>query len=102
LHARINTRVDKMMEQGLLKEVEALVPYKQLNALQTVGYTELFDHLEGKISLPQAIEQIKTNTRHYAKRQMTWFRKDVAMQWYSPGSINEVVDSVEKLIRLTS
>jgi tRNA dimethylallyltransferase len=95
LHARINTRVDKMMEQGLLKEVEALVPYKQLNALQTVGYTELFNYLDGKISLQQAIDQIKTNTRHYAKRQMTWFRKDTAFQWFSPDAVNEVCSFIE-------
>jgi tRNA dimethylallyltransferase len=96
LHARINTRVDKMMEEGLLKEVEGLVPCKQLNALQTVGYTELFNYLDGNISLTQAIEQIKTNTRHYAKRQMTWFRKDTTFQWLSPDSINEVINTVEK------
>jgi tRNA dimethylallyltransferase len=96
LHARINTRVDKMMEEGLLKEVEGLVPCKQLNALQTVGYTELFNYLDGNISLTQAIEQIKTNTRHYAKRQMTWFRKDTTFQWFSPDSINEVINTVEK------
>jgi tRNA dimethylallyltransferase len=91
LHARINARVDQMMEQGLLNEVKQLVPYKHLNALQTVGYTELFEYLEGKISLQHAIDQIKTNTRHYAKRQMTWFRKDAAMQWFSPDAVDEMV-----------
>lgn len=95
LHARINTRVDAMMAQGLLKEVEGLLPYKQLNALQTVGYTELFDHLEGKITLQQAIDHIKTNTRHYAKRQMTWFKKDTAFQWFSPNAVNEMIVSCE-------
>ncbi|THU38084.1 tRNA (adenosine(37)-N6)-dimethylallyltransferase MiaA [Niastella caeni] len=91
LHARINTRVDIMMEQGLLKEVEGLIPYKQLNALQTVGYSELFEHLEGNSSLQQAIDRIKTNTRHYAKRQMTWFKKDISMRWFSPNALQEMI-----------
>lgn len=94
LYARINARVDQMMELGLLNEVKQLVPYKQLNALQTVGYSELFEYLDGKITLPQAIEQIKTNSRQYAKRQMTWFRRDANMQWFSPGAIEEMVEKV--------
>jgi tRNA dimethylallyltransferase len=81
LHSRINERVDKMMEQGLLDEVKALEPFKHLNALQTVGYAELFDHLQGKSSLHAAVEQIKVNTRRYAKRQMTWFRKNPSIRW---------------------
>jgi tRNA dimethylallyltransferase len=81
LHQNINARVNKMMEEGLLDEVKALYPCKDINALQTVGYTELFDHLEGKISLDKAIEQIKTNTRHYAKRQTTWFSRDKEVVW---------------------
>ena len=64
-----------MIEKGLLEEAKSLFPYKNLNALQTVGYKELFDYFEAKISLPQAIEEIKKNTRRYAKRQMTWFKK---------------------------
>jgi tRNA dimethylallyltransferase len=79
----------------LLKEVESLVPFKQLNALQTVGYTELFDYLGGKITQQQAIDQIKANTRHYAKRQMTWFKKDTAFQWFSPDAVNEMIVSCE-------
>lgn len=74
LYNNINKRVDEMMEAGLLKEAEGLLPFKSLNALQTVGYKELFDYFEGKLSLEKAIEEIKKNTRHYAKRQMTWFR----------------------------
>jgi tRNA dimethylallyltransferase len=77
----INTRVDAMMEQGLLQEVQQLLQYQQLNALQTVGYRELFDYLNGNISLSDAIERIKINTRQYAKRQMTWFKKDAAIKW---------------------
>jgi tRNA dimethylallyltransferase len=81
LHDRIHARVDNMMEQGLLEEVKSLVPYKDRNALQTVGYNELFAYLEGQCSLEEAVDEIKKNTRHYAKRQMTWFRKDPSIQW---------------------
>jgi tRNA dimethylallyltransferase len=75
LYNRINKRVDKMMNKGLLKEVEALYPFRHLTPLQTVGYSEIFDYMDGKHSLDTAIELIKRNTRRYAKRQMTWFRK---------------------------
>ena len=82
LHQNINTRVDQMMEMGLLEEVRSLIPYKHLKALQTVGYTELFDFLANKISLPEAVALIKQNTRRYAKRQLTWFRKDEEFKWF--------------------
>ena len=75
LYNNINHRVDEMMHAGLLQEVESLFEFKKLNALQTVGYKELFNYLEGNISLEKAVDDIKKNTRHYAKRQMTWFRK---------------------------
>ena len=84
LNERINKRVDAMIDNGLVKEVESLIPYQHINALQTVGYRELFDYFNGYISLEKAIENIKTNTRHYAKRQMTWFKKDVETYWFSP------------------
>lgn len=77
----INNRVDIMMKQGLLDEVKALQPFKNLNALQTVGYRELFDYLRGDLKLNDAVERIKINTRQYAKRQMTWFKKDTAIKW---------------------
>jgi tRNA dimethylallyltransferase len=77
LYQNINKRVDEMMESGLLKEAESLYPFKHLNALQTVGYKELFDYFDKKYSLEKAVEEIKKNTRHYAKRQMTWFRKNI-------------------------
>jgi tRNA dimethylallyltransferase len=80
----INDRVDIMMREGLLDEVKQLVSYKRLNALQTVGYKELFDHLEGNISLENAVERIKINTRQYAKRQVTWFNKEQGLQWVNP------------------
>ncbi|HEY5407873.1 MAG TPA: tRNA (adenosine(37)-N6)-dimethylallyltransferase MiaA [Ginsengibacter sp.] len=75
LYERINNRVDSMMNAGLLKEAEKLFTHRRLNALQTVGYKELFDFMEGKVSLDKAIDDIKKNTRHFAKRQITWFKK---------------------------
>ena len=84
LHKNINSRVDVMMKAGLLDEVKKLVPHKKLNALQTVGYRELFGHLIGDLSLEDAVEVIKINTRQYAKRQMTWFKKDEEVIWCEP------------------
>lgn len=86
LYERINQRVDIMMQEGLLQEVRSLKPYQHLNALQTVGYRELFDYLDGFISLEKATELIKQNSRHYAKRQLTWFKKDEKMIWLDAGS----------------
>jgi tRNA dimethylallyltransferase len=87
LHERINTRVDKMIEAGLVDEVKRLVPYKNLNALQTVGYSEIFDCIDGKGTLEKAVEEIKKNTRQYAKRQMTWFRRDPEIRWLDAGKV---------------
>lgn len=86
LHHNINTRVDRMMEMGLINEVRSLIPYQHLNALQTVGYKELFEHFNGTIPLADAISRIKTNTRQYAKRQLTWFRKDQSYRWIPPSA----------------
>ncbi len=91
LYQRINERVDVMIQQGLVDEVKSLHGHKHLNALQTVGYSEIFDYLDDKIRLDEAIAHIKTNTRHYAKRQMTWFKKDNDIQWLHPESAIEVV-----------
>ncbi|NML22530.1 tRNA (adenosine(37)-N6)-dimethylallyltransferase MiaA [Pseudoflavitalea sp. G-6-1-2] len=90
LHQRIDHRVDMMMEAGLLNEVQSLHPHKHLNALRTVGYSELFDYLDEKISLEEAVLAIKKNTRYYAKRQMTWFRKDKSFQWFETGDATAV------------
>jgi tRNA dimethylallyltransferase len=81
LTERINLRVDQMMEKGLLDEVKSVLPYRNKPALQTVGYKEIFDYLEGNCTLPDAIQQIKVHTRQYAKRQMTWFKKDPDVRW---------------------
>lgn len=81
LYGRIDKRVDEMMNAGLLKEAERLYPQRQLKNLQTVGYSELFDYFDGKYSLEKAIEKIKQHTRNYAKRQLTWFKKDGSIHW---------------------
>jgi tRNA dimethylallyltransferase len=81
LHENINHRVDEMMKAGLLEEVRSLIPYQHLNALQTVGYKELFSFFNGEVPLHDAVENIKKNTRQYAKRQLTWFRKDKEFRW---------------------
>jgi tRNA dimethylallyltransferase len=84
LHWRIHDRVDRMMEEGLVDEVKSLLPYRAHNALQTVGYREIFEYLDGKCSLDVAAANIKTNTRQYAKRQLTWFRRDRSTVWMAP------------------
>lgn len=86
LYERINKRVDLMMEAGLLEEAKALYPLRALNALQTVGYREFFDYFDEKTSLEEAVELVKRNTRRYAKRQMTWFRKEKEMHWVKAGA----------------
>lgn len=98
LHLRIQERVDKMMEQGLLDEVKNMIPYRKRNALQTVGYAELFDYLEGKTELKLAVELIKTHTRQYAKRQMTWFKKDKNIQWFGPNELNAMLTYVKPIL----
>jgi tRNA dimethylallyltransferase len=90
LHENINSRVDKMMETGLIDEVRMLIPYQHINALQTVGYKELFSHYSGEITLTEAVSDIKTNTRKYAKRQLTWFKKDAEYVWFEP-EINKIL-----------
>lgn len=84
LYQRINHRVDLMIEAGLIREAEQLLPYRHYNALQTVGYSELFDYFDGHISLDEAIAKIKQNTRRFAKRQLTWFKKSEDLAWFEP------------------
>jgi len=86
LYNRINHRVDLMLAAGLLDEVKKVEQYKELNALKTVGYAELFDYLEGKLSYTAAVDKIKQNTRRFAKRQLTWFRRDKDIHWFEPQS----------------
>jgi len=96
LYQRINDRVDDMIKQGLLDEVRSLLPYRTLNALNTVGYSELFDYFDGKIGLPGTIELIKQNTRRFAKRQLTWFRKDKDIKWFE-ASNTELINAIINL-----
>ena len=94
LFEHISIRVDKMMEEGLLNEVKSQIRNRHLNALNTVGYKEIFSYLDGKISLEQAITDLKTNTRRYAKRQLTWFKRDDSYTWINPNQMDEVLKSI--------
>jgi tRNA dimethylallyltransferase len=94
LYQQINYRVDKMIELGLIDEVKSLIPHRSLNALNTVGYSELFDYFDGNINLDSALELIKQNTRHFAKRQLTWFRKDKDIHWLEADNEDVVLDIV--------
>ncbi|QYN49930.1 tRNA (adenosine(37)-N6)-dimethylallyltransferase MiaA [Apibacter sp. ESL0432] len=99
IYDRINKRVDLMMEKGLLEEVISLQSYRHKNALQTVGYKELFDYLDGNSSLEFAVSEIKKNSRRYAKRQLTWYRRDESVNWFDYQSTQEIVDFVTEKIR---
>jgi tRNA dimethylallyltransferase len=97
IYDRINHRVDLMLEEGLLAEAENLFPHKNLNALQTVGYRELFSYFEGEISLELAIEEIKKNTRRFAKRQLTWFKRNKDTKWFDYlTASNEIIKSINE------
>jgi len=96
LYSRINQRVDQMMLDGLLNEVKSLQKFKHLNALQTVGYKELFNYLEGNADFKSTIELIKRNTRRYAKRQLTWFLKDKEIEWFEPYQLPEILTYINK------
>ena len=94
LYNRINARVDEMMQKGLLKEAEALYPMRELNALNTVGYKEIFEYINGRWSLDEAIERIKGNTRRYARKQLTWYKKDPQIRWFHPDQKKEIIDYI--------
>lgn len=98
MYERINKRVDMMLTQGLLQEVENLHVHKDLNALQTVGYREIFAAMDKQCTMEEAITQIKTNTRRFAKRQLTWFRKNEKTTWFSREHLNQVIPFLEKQI----
>ena len=91
LYKRINARVDEMMAEGLLDEVKTLLPYRQLNALNTVGYKEMFDYLDGRWPLEEAVERIKGNTRRYARKQLTWYKRDPEIRWFNPEEQQEIM-----------
>ena len=96
LYARINRRVDLMMEQGLEEEARRMFPHKGVNALNTVGYKELFDYFEGRWSLNETVERIKGNTRRYARKQLTWFRRDQSMRWFHPDQSEQIKTYIEE------
>lgn len=94
LYKRIDDRMDEMIACGLFDEARQLLPFKNHNALQTVGYQEIFDYLEGQYDKDEAIRLLKRNSRRYAKRQMTWFKRDESIRWFDPKCINEIVEFV--------
>ncbi len=95
LYERINKRVDLMVSAGLIAEANEVLPYRNHNALKTVGYRELFSYFDGEIGLDDAIEKIKVNSRRYAKRQLTWFKKDKNIQWFIPEQLQEIINFIE-------
>ena len=99
LFARINKRVDMMMQEGWLEEAKRLYPYRHLNALNTVGYKELFKYFDGTWNLASATEKIKKNTRDYAKKQMTWFAHDESIHWFNPENEKEILDFISTNIQ---
>jgi tRNA dimethylallyltransferase len=99
LHTKISRRTDLMIAQGLIEEVTSLLPYRHLNALNTVGYKEIFDFLDKKVTLEHAIAKIKTNTRRYARRQLTWLNRYKDLQWFAPDDDNEIVQFVDHTIQ---
>ena len=94
LYERINARVDRMMQQGLLKEAEKMYPLKDLNALNTVGYKELFEYFDGRWPLQEAVERIKGNTRRYARKQLTWYKKDPQIRWFHPDQKQDIINYI--------
>jgi tRNA dimethylallyltransferase len=103
MYDRINQRVDSMIKEGLVKEAEGLFPNKELNALQTVGYRELFDYFEGKISLEFAIEEIKKNTRRFSKRQLTWFKRTENVKWFDfMADRNDIIEFINSKKEITN
>lgn len=97
LYARINARVDKMICDGLPEEAKALYPHRELNALNTVGYKEMFSHFDGTLSLEEAIERIKGNTRRYARKQLTWFKRDKDIRWFNPDDKKEIMNYISQV-----
>lgn len=101
IYDRINKRVDLMVENGLIEEAKSLFDQRHLNALQTVGYRELFAHFEGKYDLETAISEIKKNTRRFAKRQLTWYRRDDSILWYEHNTpVEEIIKAIERKVSL--
>ncbi|MBK8806644.1 MAG: tRNA (adenosine(37)-N6)-dimethylallyltransferase MiaA [Bacteroidales bacterium] len=99
LYQRINQRVIQMIDSGLENEARSLIAYRELNALNTVGYKEMFEYIEGKITLDKAIELIQRNSRHYAKKQISWFKRDLHSTWLHPSDIEGIMKSIKTLLQ---
>lgn len=98
LYCRINKRVNQMIEEGFIDEARALYGQRELNSLNTVGYKELFDYFDGIYSLEEAIERIKGNTRRYARKQLTWFKRDPEVKWFHPDNVDEIINYISQQI----
>ena len=98
LYCRINKRVDQMIEEGFIDEARSLYGLRELNSLNTVGYKELFDYFDGIYSLEEAIERIKGNTRRYARKQLTWFKRDPEVKWFHPDNVDEIINYISQQI----
>lgn len=96
LYNRIDTRMDTMITAGLFDEAKKFFPDRNLNALQTVGYREIFEYIEGKYDRDEAVRLLKRNTRHYAKRQVTWFKKDREIAWFNPGQVSAIIELIDR------
>ena len=95
LYERINIRVLDMMEQGLEQEARAMLPHRELNALNTVGYKEMFQYFDGAIPLEEAVRQIQSNSRRYARKQLTWYKRDAEIMWFNPENVNEITNYID-------
>ena len=102
LYSRINQRVLDMIEEGMIEEAQKVYPKRSLNSLNTVGYKELFEYLDGLTTLDEAIFKIQSNTRKYARKQLTWYKKDVAFQWFNPDNVEEILNYIHTTIPNTS
>ena len=102
LYSRINQRILDMIEEGMIEEAQKVYPKRSLNSLNTVGYKELFEYLDGLTTLDEAIFKIQSNTRKYARKQLTWYKKDVAFQWFNPDNIEEILNYIHTMISNTS
>jgi tRNA dimethylallyltransferase len=100
LYRRINERVDRMMEMGLLEEVKRLQPYRDRNALKSVGYRELLEYLDGRTTVEEAVDRIKSNTRKFARKQLTWFRKNDRYHWFHPDDVGMIIQFIEEQLDL--
>ena len=99
LYDRINQRVLQMIDKGMIEEARKVYPLRHLNALNTVGYKELFEYFDGKATLEEAIFKIQSNTRRYARKQLTWFKRDESMKWFAPNQTNEIIDYIKQNIK---